>query len=156
MSATLSGADALVIAVGFVPGNPFKMYAAAIHHARTHAHALRRQWTRVFMERLASAQGLSGARCGQCGHDRARGCGQGSGGAQGRARLIDPHRRPCVGAEGQPGIRGDQRVRPRARGEARRRKVHFPRLTLLACGSHSLPTAHTLHAFPLLAVLSAH
>lgn len=29
MSATLSGADALVIAVGFVPGNPFKMDSAA-------------------------------------------------------------------------------------------------------------------------------
>merc|ERR1719327_206452 len=29
MAATLKGADALVIAVGFVPGNPFKMDAAA-------------------------------------------------------------------------------------------------------------------------------
>merc|ERR1719156_99239 len=29
MAATLKGADGLVIAVGFVPGNPFKMNAAA-------------------------------------------------------------------------------------------------------------------------------
>jgi hypothetical protein len=30
MSATLKGADSLIIAVGFVPGNPFKMDAAAV------------------------------------------------------------------------------------------------------------------------------
>ena len=29
MTASLKGADGLVIAVGFVPGNPFKMTAAA-------------------------------------------------------------------------------------------------------------------------------
>ena len=119
MTASLKGADGLVIAVGFVPGNPFKMTAAA------------NAVDNVGTVKLIDAAKVSPdppnptptqtpgpspySNSDPCAHPNPR---QGGGREEGGLGLVDPDRRRSVGPAGLCGVQGHQRFRPGARGQA--------------------------------------
>ena len=141
MTASLKGADGLVIAVGFVPGNPFKMTAAAnavdnvgtvklIDAAKvspdppnptptqTQTPAPTQTPTHIPAQNQTPTQtpGPSPySHSDPYAHPNPR---QGGGREEGGLGLVDPDRRRSVGPAGLCGVQGHQRFRPGARSQA--------------------------------------
>ena len=91
MSATLKGADGLVIAVGFVPGEQQQHTSHPSIHPTTHSH----------LSSLFARQPVQDGRLGkgrrQCRHRCINRRGQSGWRQEGRPCVIDPHRRGIVG-----------------------------------------------------------
>ena len=155
LTASLKGVDGLVIAVGFVPGNPFKMTAAAqaVDNVGTvkliDAAKVNPNPNPNPNPNLSSSPGPGPGP--DPGPDPSPSPSpysnsepyanpnlrQGGGCEEGGPGLVDSHRRRNVGSAGLGRVQDHQRLRPGARGEARGREVPArlrPRLDHRAAG----------------------